>query len=308
MARLQRNPEDEPRLLGQGREGRQPAGATPGPKAPGMQARALSRTLPQLSAEGLAVHTALGPLPGRRWFASRRSSGRARSGRSELTPAQPRSSRASEACSAGRVKARPACQAATAAQPSAPDAVRPQRHGRGAASPALALAAEQHGERRLALGWRDARRRSLRIGQAAVRVGSKQNPPPGSPPGPEAEVGGGLAGACSGPLTSKAALSARGSPGTLPAAGPLPPRGRPGSLNPECLSSPFPLHHLSPSPHLHPPPRFSQLWTVVLFSIPSLLRRPELGSEHRKGRWVTVTLRPHVDHRGGGHASIPGKV
>lgn len=124
LAQLQRNPEDKLRLLGQGKED-QPAGTTPGPKAPSVQARALSRTLPQLCAEGPAVHTVLGPLPGRRSFASRRSSGRARSGRSELTPAQPRSSRASEACSAGRVKARPACQAATAAQPSAPDAVRP---------------------------------------------------------------------------------------------------------------------------------------------------------------------------------------
>lgn len=206
LAELQRNPEDKLRLPRQGREGRS-AGATPGPKAPGLQARALSRTLPQLVAERPEVHTALGPLRG--GDASSQAAvpqGRARSDPSELTPAQPRSSRASEACSAGRVKARPACQAATAAQPSAPDAVRPQRHGRGAASPALALAAEQHGTGRLALGWRDARRRSPPIGRAAVRVGSKQNPPPGSPPGQEAEVGGGLAGACSGPLTSKTAL------------------------------------------------------------------------------------------------------
>lgn len=126
---------------------------------------------------------------------------------------------------AGRVKARPACQAATAAQPSAPDAVRPQRHGRGAASPALALAAEQHGALRLVVRDPDAWRRSPRIGRAAVRVGSKQNPPPGSLPRGGAEVGGGLPGARTGPLTSAVAFPTRGRPSALPAAGPLPPPG-----------------------------------------------------------------------------------
>lgn len=72
LAPLERNLEDKLRSpgTGQGRAGRR--GTTPGPKAPGVQARALSRTLPQLGAEGPPVRTALGPLPGRRFFASRR--------------------------------------------------------------------------------------------------------------------------------------------------------------------------------------------------------------------------------------------
>ncbi|XP_052586490.1 translation initiation factor IF-2-like [Peromyscus californicus insignis] len=163
--------------------------------------------------------------------------------------------RASEACRAGRVKARPACQAATAAQPSsAPDAVRPPRHGPGAASPALALAAEQHGARRLVLRGRDARRRSPRIGRTAVRVGSKQNPPPsqGSPPRGGAEVGGGLPGARTGPLTSALALSARGRPEAVPTPGSG--AGAARWPEPEWRSSPFPLQPLT-----SPPPTTSPL-------------------------------------------------
>lgn len=185
-------------------------------KGPGVQARALSRTLPAARCrEAGGAHSPL-PTSGTRL----RELPLLRVRASELPPAQPRPSQRS------RARLQPADGRKGQGAPRVPGSDgRPQRHGRGAASPALALAAEQHGALRLVVRDPDAWRRSPRIGRAAVRVGSKQNPPPGSPPRGGAEVGGGLPGARTGPLTSAVALPTRGRPSALPAAGPLPPPG-----------------------------------------------------------------------------------
>lgn len=85
-------------------------------------------------------------------------------------------------CQRERVRARPACREAVAAAGEiASGFVRPHPPIHCPASPARALAAEQHGERRLARGMNDVRRRSHGLAGPAVRARSKQTPPPGFP-------------------------------------------------------------------------------------------------------------------------------
>lgn len=161
---------------GPGAQGGRPAqaGAAPGPKGLGKQARALS---PDLTAARMhrtrrprePVRQSLGHV-----FWRRRSSG-ARTWRQSgirglpgRGPGDrgPDRARALEPTQRERVRARPVCQAATAAQPRSlqtPSALTRQSYC--PASPAQALAAEQHSERRLVLRMRDARRRFSLIGQ-----------------------------------------------------------------------------------------------------------------------------------------------
>lgn len=92
----------------------------------------------------------------------------ARSRPRSLRPRNADRARALEPAQRGRVRARPASRAvAVAPQPrSLPISSALSLPSYSPSSPARALAAEQHGARRLALGMCDARRRSPRIGRA----------------------------------------------------------------------------------------------------------------------------------------------
>lgn len=145
------------------------------------------RTLPPLGCRGRGCHSgrffrawgaALAPpllwRPRLAAAGSRRIHTGGRGGRSAACPARPWSLRpgdadracAREAVQKGRVRARPRAEKQRrlqAVSQTASSAL--TQPSRGPASPAQALAAEQHGELRLALGMRDVRRRTPRIGQ-----------------------------------------------------------------------------------------------------------------------------------------------
>lgn len=165
--------------------------ARPGPKALRARARALA---PDLTAFGCRRTGGQARLSGRAKSASSGAAAsvapalRRRPGPGGLTPGEtrparsrprslrPRSlrprnadrARALEPAQRGRVRARPAGRAAAAApQPrSLPISSALSLPSYSPASPARALAAEQHSARRLALGMCDAWRRSPRIGRA----------------------------------------------------------------------------------------------------------------------------------------------